>query len=140
MMTQDLILPSGNGSPGFDTVGRQSAYLRDNMLSARFDYNLNPNQKFFARIGYYNDSLVGPDNGVSVSRDQLGYETNPIAGDSYSFFHNHVNVPSAVLGLDWNRGRFTHSARFGYQKFVDSGSIRILPIRRLWLARLSTCS
>ncbi|MFZ0228399.1 MAG: hypothetical protein WAL41_15990, partial [Mycobacterium sp.] len=102
------------------TVGRQSAYLRDNMLSARLDYNLNPNQKFFARIGYYNDNLIGPDNGVSVSRDQLGYETNPIAGDSYSFFHNHVNVPSAVLGLDWNRGRFTHSARFGYQKFVDS--------------------
>ncbi len=120
MMTQDLILPSGNGSPTFNTVGRQSAYLRDNLLTARLDYNLNPNQKLFARFGYYNDSLIGPDNGVSVSRDQLGYVSNPIAGDSYSFFHNHVNVPSAVLGLDWNRGKYIHSARFGYQKFVNS--------------------
>src|SRR5208283_1163238 len=31
-----------------------------------------------------------------------------------------LNVPAAVVGVDWNRGRFVNSARFGYQKMVDA--------------------
>ena len=40
--------------------------------------------------------------------------------DSQSNFRNQLNVPAAVFGLDWNRGRFVNSARFGYQKMVNA--------------------
>jgi hypothetical protein len=40
--------------------------------------------------------------------------------DNSARFRNQVNVPSGVFGLDWNRGRFAHSGRFGYQKLVNS--------------------
>lgn len=101
MMTQDLILPSGNGSPAFNSTALQSAYLRQNMLTARLDYNLNEDKKIFVRFGYDNANLVGPGNSLSTWRNQ-------------------INVPSAAFGLDWNRGRFVHSARFGYQKLVNA--------------------
>ncbi|MFZ1917606.1 MAG: carboxypeptidase-like regulatory domain-containing protein [Terriglobales bacterium] len=113
MMTQDLILPSGNGSPVFNSTALQSAYFRQNMLTARLDYNLNEDKKIFVRLGYDNANLVGPENSLSMWRNQ-------------------INVPSAAFGLDWNRGRFVHSARFGYQKFVnaitpDLGDSTVLP-------------
>ncbi len=101
MMTQDLILPSGNGSPIFNSTALQSAYFRQNMLTARLDYNLNEDKKIFVRVGYDNANQVGPENSLSMWRNQ-------------------INVPSAAFGLDWNRGRFVHSARFGYQKFVNA--------------------
>src|SRR5208282_4496422 len=40
--------------------------------------------------------------------------------ESQSNFRNQLNVPAAVVGLDWNRGRFVNSARFGYQKMVNA--------------------
>ncbi|MGB9236242.1 MAG: carboxypeptidase-like regulatory domain-containing protein, partial [Terriglobales bacterium] len=101
MMTQDLILPSANGSPVFNTNALQNAFFRQNMLTGRFDYNLNENTKLFVRLGYDNANLVGPQNSLSMWRNQ-------------------INVPSAAFGLDWNRGRFVHSARFGYQKLVNA--------------------
>src|SRR5260370_21544156 len=71
------------------------------MLTARLDYNLSENMKLFARFSYDNANEIGP-------------------SDSQSNFRNQLNVPGAVVGLDWNRGRFVHSSRFGYQKMVDA--------------------
>ncbi len=79
----------------------QSAYFRENMLTARLDYNLSENMKGFVRLSYDNANGIGPSN-------------------SDSNFRNQINVPAAVVGLDWNRGRFVNSARFGYQKMVDA--------------------
>ncbi len=101
MMTQDLILPSANGSPIFNTTALQSVYSRQNLLTARLDYIINEDKKIFVRLGYDNANLTGPENSQSIWRNQ-------------------VNVPSAAFGLDWNRGRFVHSARFGYQKMVNA--------------------
>ena len=101
MMTQDLILPSGNGSPIFNTTALQSAYFRENLLTGRLDYKFSEDKKIFVRVGYDNGDLVGPQNSLSMWRNQ-------------------INVPSAAFGLDWNRGRFIHSARFGYQKLVNA--------------------
>jgi len=113
MLTQDLILPSSNGAPVFNSNALQSAYFRGNLLSGRFDYNVAENMKVFVRLGYDNANLVGPQNSLSMWRNQ-------------------VNVSSASVGLDWNRGRYVHSARFGYQKLVnaitpDVGDSTILP-------------
>jgi hypothetical protein len=101
IMTQDLILPAQQGSPNFTSVGLQRADSRQNLLTGRLDYKFNEDKRIFVRYGYDNVKLVGPRN-------------------SESMWRNDANVPSASFGLDWNRGRFLHSARFGYQKLVNA--------------------
>ncbi len=101
--SQDLIFPTASeaSSGVFNTTALRSAYFRENMLTARLDYNLSENMKWFARLSYDNANEIGPP-------------------DSQSNFRNQLNVPAAVFGMYWNRGRFVHSARFGYQKMVDA--------------------
>lgn len=101
MSSADLILPSPSNLAAFNETVPQSAYFRENMLTARFDYNFNDDMKGFARLSYDNANEIGPSNSLSNYRNQF-------------------NVPGAVLGLDWNRGRFVNSARFGYQKLVNA--------------------
>ncbi len=98
---QDGVLPTEVGFPAPNTVVPRSAYFRENMVLARFDYNWSENTKFFVRLGYDNANEVGPADSLSSFRDQL-------------------NVPSAAFGVDWNRGKFVHSARFGYEKMVNT--------------------
>jgi Carboxypeptidase regulatory-like domain len=94
-------LPGLCGTSSADQVSLQSAFSRENMLVARLDYNFSDDMKGFARVSYDNSNEIGPSN-------------------SQSNFRNQINVPAAVLGLDWNRGRFVNSARFGYEKMVDA--------------------
>jgi hypothetical protein len=89
------------GTSAASQTSLQSAFFRENLLTARLDYNLNDNMKWFARLSYDNANQIGP-------------------SDSQSNFRNQLNVPAAVAGLDWNRGQFVNSARFGYQKMVDA--------------------
>jgi hypothetical protein len=101
------------GTTTSDQLSLQSAYFRENMLTARLDYDFNENVKGFARFSYDNVNEIGP-------------------SDSQSNFRNQYNDPAAVLGLDWNQGRFVNSARFGYQKMVNAinpalGDSLILP-------------
>ncbi|MGZ4731793.1 MAG: outer membrane beta-barrel protein, partial [Terriglobales bacterium] len=98
---QDGVLPIMLGFPAVNGVSLRSAYFRENMLTARLDYNLSDDMKWFVRLSYDNANQIGPP-------------------DSQSNFRNQLNVPAAVFGLDWNRGRFVHSARFGYQKMVNA--------------------
>ena len=103
MNTADLILPTAAqaASGAFNGTALQSAFFRENMLTARFDYNFSDDMKGFARLSYDNSNEIGPSNNLSNYRNQF-------------------NVPAAVVGMDWNRGRFVNSARFGYQKMVDA--------------------
>ena len=89
------------GTTAANQISLQSAYFRENMLTARLDYDVNENMKGFARLSYDNANEIGP-------------------SDSQSNFRNQLNVPAAVFGLDWNRGRFVNSARFGYRKMVNA--------------------
>ena len=97
---QDGQLPFYQGFP-YNGINLRDASDRDNMLTGRLDYNLSENAKWFARVSYDNAKQFGPT-------------------DSWSKFQDQVNVPAAVFGLDWNRGRFAHSGRFGYQKLVNA--------------------
>ncbi len=98
---QDGVMPGLLGFPASNGIVPQSAYFRENLLTARLDYNFSENMKGFARVSYDNANQIAPSN-------------------SDSNFRNQINVPAAVLGLDWNHGRFVNSARFGYQKMVDA--------------------
>ncbi len=89
------------GTNAADELNLRSAYFRENMLTARLDYSLNENMKWFARLSYDNANQIGPP-------------------DSQSNFRNQVNVPAVAAGLDWNHGEFVNSARFGYQKMVNA--------------------
>lgn len=97
---QDGQLPFYQGFP-YAFLNLRDASDRDNMLTARLDYNLSENAKWFVRLSYDNAKQFGPT-------------------DSWSKFQDQVNVPAAVVGLDWNQGRFAHSGRFGYQKLVNA--------------------
>ena len=97
---QDGELPFYQGFP-YVSQSLRDASDRDNMLTARLDYNLSENAKWFVRLSYDNAKQFGPT-------------------DSWSKFQDQVNVPAAVFGLDWNHGRFAHSGRFGYQKLVNA--------------------
>ena len=98
---QDGFLPTQYAFPSFNGTGLHRANSRENLLSGRLDYNFSEDMKFFLRLGYDNANLLGP-------------------AASQSIFRNQINVPSATAGLDWNHGRFVHSARFGYQKLVNA--------------------
>ena len=98
---QDGSLPTVFGFPAPNQIGLRNAYFRENMLTARLDYNVSDNMKWFVRLSYDNANQIGPP-------------------ESQSYFRNQVNVPAAVAGLDWNRGRFVNSARVGYQKLVNA--------------------
>lgn len=98
---QDGLLPTNVGFPAPNGTALRDAYFRENMLFGRLDYNLGENMKLFVRIGYDNLNQVGPQN-------------------SFSAFRNQLNAPYAGFGLDWNHGRFLHSARFGIQKMVNT--------------------
>jgi len=89
------------GTTAADQINLQSAFFRENMLVARLDYNFNENMKGFVRLSYDNSNQIGPSNSQSNNRTQF-------------------NVPAAVVGLDWNHGQLSNSARFGYQKMVDA--------------------
>jgi hypothetical protein len=97
---QDGELPFYQGFP-FNFLSSRNAPFRENMLTARLDYNWSENAKWFVRFSYDNSNGLGPT-------------------DSQSKLRNQVNVPSGVFGLDWNHGGFAHSGRFGYQKLVNS--------------------
>jgi hypothetical protein len=98
---QDGVLPIDLGFPAVNGTSLQSAYFRENMLTARLDYNFSENMKWFARLSYDNINGIGP-------------------SESQSNFRNQLNVPAGVFGVDWNHGRFVNSARFGYQKMVSA--------------------
>ncbi|MBI3646079.1 MAG: carboxypeptidase regulatory-like domain-containing protein [Acidobacteriales bacterium] len=97
---QDGELPFYQGFP-YNFLRTRDAYFRENMLTARLDYDWSENAKWFVRFSYDNANQIGPTN-------------------SWVGYRNQINVPSGVFGLDWNRGRFAHSGRFGYQKMVNA--------------------
>jgi hypothetical protein len=97
---QDGELPFYQGFP-FNLLSTRDAPFRENMLTARLDYNWSENAKWFARFSYDNANQLGPT-------------------DSSANLRNQINLPSGVFGLDWNHGRFAHSGRFGYQKMVNA--------------------
>ena len=98
---QDGVFPVELAFPAFNGTGLQSAYFRENLFTARGDYNFSDDMKGFVRLSYDNANGIGPSNSLSDYRNQ-------------------TNVKGGVFGLDWNHGRYVNSARFGYQKLVNA--------------------
>lgn len=76
--------------------------FRDTFSMARLDFNGPWGVHLFARATY----------SVNAAFGTAGIGT-------YSVYKNQDNVPAIVGGADFTTGKFTHSLRFGYLKFIN---------------------
>lgn len=99
--------PVGRSNPNFGDL--YTAYpnvpdpFKDTFSVGRLDFNGPWNVHYFVRATYSNNASFGT------------------AGQApYALFENQNNVPAIVGGADFTTGRFTHSLRFGYLKFINN--------------------
>jgi hypothetical protein len=76
--------------------------FKDTFSIGRLDFNGPWNVHYFARATYSTNAAFGT-------------EGQP----PYALYENQDNVPALVGGADFATGRFTHSVRFGYLKFMN---------------------
>jgi hypothetical protein len=76
--------------------------FKDTTSVGRLDWNGPRNIHFFARAEYSNNAGFGSGQ------------------PPYGVFQNQDNVPALVGGADFTTGKFTHSVRFGYLKFINN--------------------
>lgn len=88
--------------PPFESIpqGYPAAFTETETLG-RLDYQINSNARLFYRFTYDKNSDISA------------------FGSTYQPFANRDNTPAHGLGLDFNTGSFTHSIRFGYEKFEN---------------------
>jgi hypothetical protein len=77
--------------------------FKDTFSIGRLDFNGPWSVHYFVRATYSNNAAFGTAG------------QNP-----YALFENQDNVPAIVGGGDFTTGRFTHSVRFGYIKFINN--------------------
>ena len=91
-------------NPVFQAIETEFPYtpapFHDTFSMARLDYSAPHNIHTFVRGAY------------SVNSDDATFGYGP-----YQIYQNRDNVPAIVGGADLITGRFTHSLRFGYEKF-----------------------
>jgi len=91
-------------NPVFAAIEAKYPYVpapfHDTYSTARLDYSAPHNIHVFARAAY------------SVNSDDATFGYGP-----YQVYQNRDNVPALVGGADMASGRFTHSIRWGYEKF-----------------------
>jgi Carboxypeptidase regulatory-like domain len=73
--------------------------FRDTALTGKLDWNATKDIHVFYRFTY----------NWNISESNFGYD--------YSVYSNKDNSPSHALGVDWNKGSWSHSIRVGYLKF-----------------------
>ncbi len=95
---QDGIVPVAVASFAGLNGGFNSPF-RDTALTGKMDWNATKDIHVFYRFTY----------NWNISESNFGYD--------YSVYSNKDNAPSHAAGLDWNKGSWSHSFRFGYLKF-----------------------
>ena len=99
--------PVNASNPNFTALYTQYPSVpdpfKDTFSIGRLDYNGPWQVHYFARATYSNNAAFGTAG------------QNP-----YALFENQDNVPALVGGADFTSGRFTHSVRFGYLKFINN--------------------
>ncbi len=83
--------------PGLN--GGFTSPFRDTAVTGKLDWNATKDIHIFYRFTY----------NWNISESNFGYD--------YSVYSNKDNAPSHAVGLDWNKGSWSHSIRFGYLKF-----------------------
>jgi hypothetical protein len=97
---QSSIDPVTVAAPFNALTGGFAAPFHSESSEGKLDFQATQNIHIFYKFAY--------DSNFSGS--------NAFAGD-YSAYANRDNTPSHAVGLDWNKGNWSHSFRFGYLKF-----------------------
>ncbi len=97
---QDSSDPVVVAAPFSSLSGGFAAPFRSTSSEGKLDWQATQNIHVFYKFAY--------DVNFSAS--------NAFAGD-YSSYANRDNVPSHAIGVDWNKGSWSNSFRFGYLKF-----------------------
>ncbi|MDE3201065.1 MAG: carboxypeptidase regulatory-like domain-containing protein [Acidobacteriota bacterium] len=99
--------PVTKSNPNFGTLYSMFPNVpdpfKDTFSIGRLDYDGPLGVHYFVRATYSNNAAFGTAG------------QNP-----YALFQNQDNVPAIVGGADFTTGRFTHSLRFGYLKFINN--------------------
>jgi hypothetical protein len=77
--------------------------FKDTFSIGRLDYNGPWGVHYFVRATYSNNTAFGT-----------------VGGSPYAPYQNQDNVPAIVGGADFTTGKFTHSLRYGYIKFINN--------------------
>jgi Carboxypeptidase regulatory-like domain len=110
---QDLLAPVVFNQP-FDPVALGGLFpasfatsfhspFRETELAGRLDYKLSRQSRLFYRLIYDDANAV-----------------NSFPPDNFQVFRNAGHTPSHAVGFDFNQGVYTHSIRFGYNRYADS--------------------
>ena len=124
-LKQDALAPVVTAAPFGALTGGFTDPFRDSSITGKLDFNVSKNVHAFYRFTY-NWNRLGA---------TFGY--------GYSVYNNRDNTPSHAVGVDWNKGTWSNSFRFGYLKFhneiVDATSslpARINPLPSINVAFL----
>lgn len=99
---QHLQAPVAVSAPFDSFSGTFPAPFKENELMARLDYTLNQNTRLFGRFNYFDNSV---------------YAT--FFPSSFQRYQNKDYTRQTVVGMDFNRGSFSHTIRFSYLKFQN---------------------
>lgn len=97
-MKQDGIVPVAVASFAGLNGGFNSPF-RDTAVTGKLDWNATKDIHVFYRFSY----------NWNISESNFGYD--------YSVYSNKDNSPSHAVGVDWSKGSWSHSFRFGYLRF-----------------------
>ena len=97
---QNALLAVATGAPFQALSGGFSSPFRSTQNTARLDWQATPSIRIFYKFTY--------DWNISNS--------DAFAG-GYSIYSNKDNTPAQAVGIDWNKGSWSNSFRFGYLKF-----------------------
>jgi Carboxypeptidase regulatory-like domain len=97
---QNSLLAVATGAPFEALTGGFSSPFRSTQTTARLDWQATPTIRIFYKFTY--------DWNISNS--------DAFAG-GYSIYSNKDNTPAQAVGLDWAKGNWSNSFRFGYLKF-----------------------
>ena len=97
---QNSLLAVAVGDPFQALSGGFSSPFRSTQTTARLDWQALPSVRVFYKFTY--------DWNISNSYAFAG---------GYSIYSNKDNTPAQAVGVDWNKGSWSNSFRFGYLKF-----------------------
>ena len=98
-MKQDGLLPLVIPAPFQALTGGFLSPFRDSAITGKLDWQATKDVHAFYRFTY----------NWNKSEANFGY--------AYQVYSNRDNTPSHAAGVDWNKGSWSHSFRFGYLKF-----------------------
>jgi len=98
-MKQDGLLPLVVPAPFSQLTGGFLSPFRDSEVTGKLDWQATKDVHVFYRFTY----------NWNKSEANFGYD--------YQVYSNRDNTPSDAVGVDWNKGSWSHSFRFGYLKF-----------------------